>query len=251
MTLKIGSALGRGTKRSLSVSGLVLLAAMGLYQLALVGSINTIFLNSLPADVPPEATTTIGFSFPISTTVAAVLCLGAVLFGVGLFLAATRLLSRNLSELGSVPLGIVGRRFGWAFLSTVAVSVILGIIIPIGFVFLLVPGIFLAVSFQFAVFAVGVEDHGPISALGRSWELATGNRWRLFGLLLIVAVLTGIGSGVGSLFTIVSPAAGQLVSLAISSVFTVVTYGILADAFVQLRAETVSEATGDAGVDAL
>lgn len=246
MTLKIGTAIGRGTKRSLSVSGIVLLVAMALYQVALVGSMNTIVLNSLPADAPPEATTQIGVGFPISTAVAAALGVVAFLFGVGIFIAATRLFSRDLSELGSVPMGVIGRRFGWAFLSTLAVSLILGIIIPIGFVFLLVPGIFFAVSFQFAVFAVGVEDHGPISALRRSWELATGNRWRLFGVLLIVAVLGGIGGAIGSLVSIASPTAGQLVSLGFNSVFTVVTYGILADAFVQLRGESGSGAASSA-----
>jgi len=234
MGVQIGQALGRGTRRTLSASGIVILVSMLVYQFLMVGAINTLITNSLPADVTGEAAE-IGFTFPVSTTVAAGMIAVSVLFGTALFFVATRLLARDLSALGSIPLSLVSHRFGWAFLSTLAVSVLLSITISIGLVLLLVPGIFLAVSFQFALFAIGVEDCGPLAALKRSWELATGNRWRLFGLLLLVFVIGAVVGAVTTVVSLVDPTAGQLVSIVVNSVVVIVIYGILADAFVQLR----------------
>ncbi|MFO7834598.1 MAG: hypothetical protein R6V31_11260 [Halohasta sp.] len=246
MGLQIGQALGRGTRRTLSASGVVLVVSMLLYQFAMVGAVNTLVANSLPPEVASEASAAggIGVTFPVSTPVAAAITAIAVLFGAAVFFVATRLLARELSSLGSVPLSLVSRRFGWAFLSTLAVSLVLSIVIPIGLVMLLVPGIFLAVSFQFAIFAVGVEDCGPIAALKRSWELATGNRWRLFGLLLLVFVIGAVAGGVGTVVSLVDPTAAQYVSILINSVLIVVTYGILADAFVQLGGGSTASAAG-------
>lgn len=246
MSLSIGQALGRGTRRSLSVSGLVLFVAMLAYQIVLVGTVNTVVVNSLPPNISPEEIGTIGFTFPIPTGVAAVVGVASVLFGTGVFFLATRLLSRELSALGSIPPSLLGHRFGRAFLSTLAVSLVLAVVIPIGLAFFLAPGVFLAVSFQFAVFAVGVEDCGPVAALRRSWELATGNRWRLFGLLLLITGIALIGSIPGTAVSLVAPAAGQLVSLFITSILAIVLYGILADAFLQLREGPVDPASGNA-----
>lgn len=251
MQLSIGQALGRGTRRSLSVSGIVLFASMLLYQFVFLGAINTVIINNLPPEVSPSELGTIGFAFPVSTAVAAVLSVVALLFGTGIFLIATRLLSRDLSEVGSVPLTLITHRFGWAFLSTLVVSLILVIVIPIGLVVFLIPGLFLAVSFQFAVFAIGVEDYGPLGALRRSWKLASGNRWRLFGLILLVAVVAGVSGSVGSVVSIVDPVAGQLVSIVVTSVMVIVSYGIVADAFVQLREGPAAESTTDVGTVAL
>ena len=194
MSLSIGQALGRGTRRSLSVSGLVLFVAMVVYQVVLVGTVNTVVVNSLPPNISPEEIGAVGFTFPISTGVAGVVGVASLLFGTGVFFIATRLLSRELSALGSIPPSLLGHRFGRAFLSTLAVSLVLAVVIPIGLALLFVPGLFLAVSFQFAVFAVGVEDCGPLAGLRRSWELASGNRWRLFGLLLVVTGVTVVAS---------------------------------------------------------
>ena len=235
MALQLGQALGRGARRAFSISGIVALVLTICYQVVFVGAFNTIIVNRLPASVQPSDIGTIGFTLPLSTEVAAVLGLGAMLFGVGVFLATARLLSRDVASLSSLPRGLFTRRIGPAFLSAVVVSVVLAVVIPLGFALLFIPGLFLTVSLQFALFAVAVEDTGPIDALRRSWELASGNRWRLLALVVLFGILGGIGGAVGSLFAFVSPSAGQLASLVINSVLIIVMYGILADSFVQLR----------------
>jgi uncharacterized membrane protein len=209
------------------------------YQLLFVGSVNTIVVDRLPSGVQ-SSSAGVGFTLPLSTEVAAALAVLALLLGTGVFLVTARLLTRNLSALSSLPGELFTRRLGRGFLSVLAISVILGVAIPVGFVLLFVPGLFLVVTFQFAVFVVAVEDTGPIEAFRRSWELASGNRWRLLALVVLFGVIGAIGGVVGTLLAFVSPSVGQLVSLVINSVVVILTYGIIAESFVQLRSGSAS-----------
>lgn len=233
MVLQLGQALGRGARRAFSVSGIVALLLTICYQVVFVGALNTVIVGQLPSSVQPDDLGTIGFTLPPPTEAAAALGLAALLFGIVVFLVTARLLTRDLDSLSSLPGGLFTRRIGYAFLSALVVSVALTVVIPIGFALLFIPGLFLTVSLQFALFAVAVEDTGPVDALRRSWDLARGNRWRLLALAVLFGILGGIGGAVGSLFSFVSPSAGQLASLAINSVLIIVMYGILAEAFVQ------------------
>ena len=79
----------------------------------------------------------------------------------------------------------------------------------------------------------------------RSWALAGGDRWPLLAVLVVVTVVTSVGSGLGGALSTVSPAAGQVASIALSSVLTVVGYGILADTYLQLCEEKPSDIDPD------
>lgn len=234
MALRVGRAVGRGARRSLSISGIVALVLTICYQLLFIGSVNTIVVDRLPSG-GQSSSAGVGFALPLPTEVAAALAVLALLLGTGVFLVTARLLTRDLSALSSLPGELFTRRIGRALLSALVISVVLTVVIPIGFALLLVPGLFLAVSLQFALFAVAVEDTGPLQALRRSWDLASGNRWRLLALVVLFGVLGAIGGTVGPLLGLVSPSVGQFASLVVNSVFVVTMYGIIADSFVQLR----------------
>ena len=62
----------------------------------------------------------------------------------------------------------------------------------VGLVLLIVPGIFLMVLFQFYAFHVVDEGTGAVLALRRSAETTRGERWRLF-LFGLLAVLINVG----------------------------------------------------------
>jgi len=239
MALQLGQAIGRGARRSLSISGIVALVLTICYQILFVGSFNTVIVDRLPSGVR-SSDAGVGFALPLPTEIAAALAVFALLLGIGIFLVTARLLARDLSALSSLPGDLFTRRIGRAFLSALVISVVLGVAIPLGFAFLLIPGLFLAVSLQFAVFAVAVEDTGPIEAFRRSWELASGNRWRLLALVVLFGGIGAIGGAIGSLLTFVSPSVGQLASLVINSVLLILMYGIIADSFVQLRGGSAS-----------
>jgi hypothetical protein len=247
MTLQIGRALGRGVRRSASVSGVVVFVLALVYQVVLVGAVNTMLVNELPAGADPGAAATVGFSLPLSTAAAAGVAVASVLFGTAVVLLAARLLSRSPAALGTVPSSLVTRRFVPALLSLLVVNLVLAVAVPLGLVLFVVPGLFLAVSFQFAAFAVAVEDHGPLAALRRSWALARGERWRLLGLVVLLGVSGAVAQVVGTVAALVDPLASQAVSAAAFSVFLVVLYGVLADAYYQLRDAPTGDRGGGSG----
>lgn len=236
MTLRIGRTLGNGLQRSLSVSGLVVFLLTAVSQLLLVGATNTLFTELVRRWLPEASLPTTGFTLPVSTTVAALLSVVLTLFGTFVFIVSTRLFTRDQRSLSTIPRGVFTHRIGRAFLSGLAVSVIITPFITVGLL-LIVPGLFLAVSFQFAIFAVGVEDAGPITALRRSWRLARGHRWRLLGLLAVFTALAILASSVAALFSVLSPVAGQIASVIALAGTVVVLYAMLADAFLQLSEE--------------
>ena len=67
-----------------------------------------------------------------------------------------------------MPAELFTRRIGRATLSAVGANLFIGAAVSVGFVLLVVPGVYLAISFLFAVFVVGVEDERAVDALRRS-----------------------------------------------------------------------------------
>ena len=65
-----------------------------------------------------------------------------------------------------------------------------------GFLFFLIPGIWLAVALYFASQAVVAEGRSPMDALRRSRELVRGQWWRVFGIGVLFTVAVGGLSGV-------------------------------------------------------
>lgn len=86
-----------------------------------------------------------------------------------------------------------------------------GIAVAIGFILLIVPGIFLATMWAVTGPAIVVERAGIIDAFQRSWDLVRGEFWPVLGayviayLILIVAgIVAGIvGIAIGSLIAII------------------------------------------------
>ncbi len=90
----------------------------------------------------------------------------------------------------------------WKFLGT---SVLAGIIILIGFILLIVPGIIAAIMFSFVTYLVIEKGMQPVEALKESVRLTKGNRLQLFllGLALLgVNILGLLALGVGLLVSV-------------------------------------------------
>lgn len=82
-----------------------------------------------------------------------------------------------------------------------AVYVLLLLGIWVGTIFLVVPGIMLAVMWSVALPAIVAERSGVFGAFGRSRALTKGARWHVFGILLlafVIYLLASIAIGVGS-----------------------------------------------------
>lgn len=230
MTLRLGRAISGGVRRAFTPDGLALMLLTAGYTTVFVGAVNSVVVGSLPSTVRDQAG--IGLTFPLSPTTAGLLAAASLLFGMVVVLAAARAFTDGG---GNGFADYFTRRMGRALVSAVGANVVVSVAVMVGFVLLLVPGLFLAVSFTFVVFAIAVEDARAIPAMRRSWSLARGNRWRLFAIVLVIGVVTGLVGSVGSIVSLVNPTAGQVVSLVVTAPFSVLGYGVLADAFEQVR----------------
>ncbi len=75
----------------------------------------------------------------------------------------------------------------WRYLG---MSILLFIIVGIGLVLIIVPGIYAALAFGLAGYAVVDKGMNPIAALKESARLTKGNRWKLFLFALAVVGLS-------------------------------------------------------------
>lgn len=74
-------------------------------------------------------------------------------------------------------------------LPLIAIGLIFGFAMGLGFVLLVIPGIFVMIIWSVAAPAEVVEREGIMMALSRSAELTKGSRWRILGLFLVLLVI--------------------------------------------------------------
>jgi len=128
------------------------------------------------------------------------------------------------------------------FVPVFLTSLLVQVLVSLGMFFLIVPGVFLAVMLLVSTIACILEDRSPVEALKRSRELTRGNRWRVLGLVLILALLV---IGVGLLVAIPTAAAGivpgigalvgRVLASAAEGLLGVFVAIILTHAFLELR----------------
>ena len=94
----------------------------------------------------------------------------------------------------------------------VGTSLASGIVIAIGFIVLVVPGLIAMTVFFVAEPACVVERLGPFESLGRSTELTRGYRWPVFGLAFVIGIVEVI---IGAIIGAMLLHAGSLVAYAI------------------------------------
>jgi len=96
------------------------------------------------------------------------------------------------------PVGL-GEAFAFAlsrFVSLAVASLLVGLIVMAGFIMCIVPGIIFAIALAFVAQVVVLEKLGPTEGLQRSWSLTQGYRGRVFGVLLLIGIATGVVQGV-------------------------------------------------------
>jgi hypothetical protein len=70
-----------------------------------------------------------------------------------------------------------------------AASILAGIAITIGFVLIIVPGLYLITIWAVIVPVVVIERSGALASFGRSRQLVQGSGWHVFGTLVVVFVI--------------------------------------------------------------
>ena len=98
-------------------------------------------------------------------------------------------------------------------LAIIGLQILLSIIIFIGLIFFVIPGIILALVLAVALPALIVEGIGVFDSMSRSAELTKHNRMRILGVgLLMILILIGIAI-IAGLLSAVTPILGAIVGL--------------------------------------
>ena len=80
------------------------------------------------------------------------------------------------------------------FWQLLAVSVLFGLGVGIGFVLLIIPGLILLVIWSVVAPVTVLERPGVFAAFGRSREMVRGNGWNVFGVIVIVFLAVAVVS---------------------------------------------------------
>ncbi len=145
----------------------------------------------------------------------------------------------------SLPAGVT-RRFAWVVLNALVAGFVVNVLIGLGVMLLIVPGIYLAVALYFVQFEVIVEGKNALDALRDGWALTAGDRLRVF-LLLVALVAVGLASAVPA-FVLDLAGVPSLVSTGITVVLgaaiSVFSVAVGARAYVQLKPDGWSSPDG-------
>jgi hypothetical protein len=136
-----------------------------------------------PGQLPPN----IGFTLLI-TSIASIL-LYALIGGVMSVLARAAYLDEPTDIAGAFKLTFT-RLF-----ALIVSAIVQFVLIMIGFVLFIIPGIYLVARFFAVPQAIVFEGAGPFAALGRSGVLSKGRKWHILITLFLIVVLTTIIDG--------------------------------------------------------
>ena len=75
-------------------------------------------------------------------------------------------------------------------------GILAGIGIGIGFILLVIPGLFLLTFWSMLVPVIVIEGKSAGDSFGRSWDVVRGNGWPVFGLILITFITIGIADAI-------------------------------------------------------
>jgi hypothetical protein len=87
------------------------------------------------------------------------------------------------------------------FWPLLAVSLLFGIGVGIGFILLIIPGLILLVLWSVVAPVTVLERPGVFAAFGRSRELVRGNGWNVFGVIVLVFIAVVVVSIVAGVAT--------------------------------------------------
>jgi hypothetical protein len=127
---------------------------------------------------------------------------------------ASQQIEKGQAELGASVRFIISK-LPWIW----ALSIITGIIIGLGFIALIVPGIILAIMFCLAIPALLIENIGVLESMGRSRKLV-GQRWlKTFALGIILIIILIIASVIVGLISAPFGFASSIVSSILSAFY--------------------------------
>jgi len=198
----------------------VLFAVVGvIVQVATTLAQQAFVLPILPVNPTPQQ-----FSSYFSALFGALFLLVAVIFVVNIVFStiaegsAVKMASEQITK-GQVVLGASIRFAVSRLLSIWALSIIVGIIVFLGVIALIVPGIILAIMFSLALSVLLIENKGVMESMGRSRQLVS-HRWaKTFGTFLVLGIIVLVASLIFSAITAPLGIIGPVVNGILSALY--------------------------------
>jgi len=191
---------------------------------AVIGVLTTLVRRAivLPAALPAGATPQQllnwlpGFFGAVTALVALTAIVSLVFYPISIG-GAVKMASEEITT-GKADLAasvrFVASRIVWLW----AVGLVVGIIVVVGFIALLVPGIILSIMFSLAVPVIIIEGTG-FESMGRSRKLVSQRWLKTFALVILIGIVVGIASAVVSAVTGPLGVASTIVSSVVSALY--------------------------------
>lgn len=164
---------------------------------------NLLLLERQTAGEAPGRVAAMAFAGIVLSLVFSALSQAIVLFG-----AFEDMRGRPVDLIASLKVGLA------RFFAVIGVALLVGILTVLAAILLFFPA-FIVMSMLFVAMPVCiVERLGPVKSLGRSSALTKGYRWKVFGLWLVIMLVTAVGSGMlGGISYATGPIVGGLLKL--------------------------------------
>lgn len=240
MSLSVGGSLREGVSLLASRTGALLTAGyvslMLVYQLSINGLLRTALDRRLPA---ADGGAALGVTYPAPTAAYALVVLVALVGMSALTVVAVRAFVAGATD--RIPRAFYTRRLPWAVANLLVGGVVYGLLVLVGSLLLLVPGVVAYVGLIFMTMFVASEDEHFVAALRHSWRLVRPHFLRTFALVLVLVVGTGVVGGVVGLAASVATLlagidgwSGVLTTVVVAPLSLLV-LAVLSAAFDQLR----------------
>lgn len=242
MALDVGTALREGFRRATARNGLLIMVAVLVIGVGSSVLSQTVFVAL--ADAIAEATRQQGrtppadpfgptpLALPLPAWIAGLLLIGTWLAGQVVTVVAIRTFVSDVTD--TIPAQFVHRRIVWVVANAVVGGIVVGVLVLVGFLLLVIPGVFLAVSFYFLTQVIAVEDESFVEAMQDSWALTTGNRMSVFLLASLLVGLSLVVALPSLLLGDIAPTIATMYGLLASAPVSVFGMAATSRAYVQL-----------------
>ncbi len=227
-----------GAGASLGVGGIISES----FSILFGNLLKVIFIAFIPmfltlAFAGPDQTSTnfdLGVSGNIGITGAVSAAVLVVLLVIAFYSLITAVLVQLAYDVKLDRSGSIATYFARALSAIIPITILAiasGILMVIGFIFLVVPGLWIyAVFYVFA--AVAVIERAGFGSLGRSAELTKEYRWPIVGLVLVVGIIASIIQNIAEYMMPVLTSAfggetlGWIIAIIVSSAIGAIGYGL-------------------------
>lgn len=187
---RVGAAIGKSLKiLGRNIVPFILLALILNSPLQIL----SLILHFFDVESPESVVTSETIDFDeVGLTVIAIGLVVAIGYVLLSFLLSATLVYGTIMDLRGGKAGIwecMSRGFG-LLLPVIGVGILVALIVIVCVPFLIIPAIIAFVVLWVAIPAAVVERPGVLASLSRSAELTKGNRWRIFGMLLVLALIS-------------------------------------------------------------